>query len=120
MYNKINILALVAIVFSQVSFAAPATHRIQQFSNQRVTVWETIIYPGTKSNQLQLHRHDNDRVVVALTDGVLKVTNDKGESHLLTLVKEHAYFLPADAPGVLHTDENTGKQPIKVMVVGLN
>jgi hypothetical protein len=35
-----------------------------------------------------MHRHDRDRVVVALTDGILKVKNDKRKVHYLHLIKK--------------------------------
>lgn len=115
---------LVAIFFLLLGvscFANPTsqTYRIPQIANKKVTVWETIIYPNQKQ-KLPRHRHNNDRVVVALTNGVLKVTTDKGETHWLKLVKNHSYFLSADPQSVLHTDENIGKKPVKVIVVGLN
>lgn len=103
-------------LLTQGAFAEP--QRVPQFSNQKVTVWKTIVYPG-KTQQLTMHHHDHDRVVIALTDGVLKVTNDQHQSHLLTLEKDHAYFLPKDPSDELHSDENVSGKPIKVMVVEL-
>lgn len=97
----------------------PKTIRLPQFQNSKVTVWETIIYPA-KNQQLKMHRHDNDRVLVALTDGFLKVTDDKGQSHTLRLEKDKAYYLPRDEAKILHTDENMTTHPIKVMVIELN
>lgn len=122
MYKKILLLTLLFTTFSTgLGFAASATqtHRIPQFSNKKVTVWETIIYPS-ETQKLSMHRHDNDRVLIALTDGVLKIKTDKGETKLMQLSKDKAYFLSAEPQGVLHTDENVGKQPIKVIVVNLN
>ncbi len=65
---------------------------------------ETIVYPD-KDQPLAMHRHERDRVVVAFTDGVLKITNDKGKSHDLKLVAGNAYYLPRDVPGELHKDK---------------
>jgi hypothetical protein len=59
---------------------AQETQRIEQFSNSNVTVWKTIIYPTVKQT-LGMHRHEHDRVLVALTDGELKITNNKGAIH---------------------------------------
>lgn len=100
------------------SLHAQATKRIEQLNNERVSVWETIVYPSAKQ-KLAMHRHEHDRVVVALTDGVLKITNDKGKSHIWKLEQNKAYYLTKDIANELHNDENMGDHPIKVMVVEL-
>ncbi|MDR3441631.1 MAG: hypothetical protein P4L65_01300 [Legionella sp.] len=92
--------------------------RIPLISNKEVSVWKTIIYPA-KEQILKLHRHENNRIVVALTGGKLKVTDNKGKVHYLTLKKDKAYYLSKDIPGELHTDENVGKDPVKVVVIEL-
>lgn len=97
---------------------ATETQRIPQFSNNKVSAWETIIYPANQG--LTMHRHEHARVVVAFTDGTLKITNDKKQVHYLKLEKDKAYFLDKDTPGELHTDINIGTQPIRVMVIQLN
>lgn len=66
-----------------------------------------------------MHRHNYNRVLYAFDSGVLKFTNDKGESHLLNLEKDKAYFLTKDKPNELHTDENISDHPIKVLVIEL-
>lgn len=96
-----------------------ATHRVDQFSNDKVKVWKTIIYPAS-GQVLPMHRHDHDRVLVALSDGLLKITNDKGAVHYLKLEKNKAYYLTKDLPNELHNDENMSKHAVKVMVVELN
>lgn len=95
------------------------TTRISQFENEKVKVWQTVIYPN-KQETLPMHRHEHNRVVVALTDGVLKVTNQKGQFYDLVLEKDKAYYLPADKAGEMHNDENMSGKPIKVMVIELN
>jgi hypothetical protein len=100
------------------STEADVTTRIPQFSNERVIVWETIIYPNAK-HQLPMHRHDQDRVLVSFDEGTLKITNDKGQTHYLKLEKNNAYYLTKDVPGELHTDENMTNHPIKVLVITL-
>lgn len=95
------------------------TQRIAQFSNKNVTVWKTIIYPSSKQI-LSMHRHEHDRVVVALTNGLLKIKNNKGKTHYLKLKKDTAYFFTKDLANELHTDENMTRHPIKVMVIELN
>lgn len=94
------------------------TRRIPQFENEKVKVWETIIYPSS-SQKLPFHRHEHDRVLVALTGGVLKATNHKGESYEFRLEKNKAYYLRANEPGESHYDENKSSHPIKVMVIEL-
>ncbi|KTC91018.1 hypothetical protein OQJ18_15470 [Fluoribacter dumoffii] len=95
------------------------TVRIPQFSNTEVSVWQTVIYPH-KEQILKMHRHEHNRVVVALDSGILKVVNNKGKEHFLKLEKDKAYFLTKDMPGELHTDENIGNNPIRVIVMELN
>ena len=106
-----------AFILSTKLFGA-GTQRHLQISNPQVNVWQTLIYPHS-SQALKSHRHENDRVVVALNSGVLKVKNSKGKSHYLKLVKGQAYYLAKDKPGEMHTDENVGSQALKVIVVEL-
>jgi beta-alanine degradation protein BauB len=97
---------------------AQSTTRIAYISNDKVNIWKTIIYP-TSNQILTMHRHDYDRVLVALSNGVLKITNDKGEVHELKLKKHEAYYLPKDPSDELHQDENISNHPITVMVIEL-
>ncbi|STY30626.1 Uncharacterised protein [Legionella wadsworthii] len=94
------------------------TTRIPQLSNKQVNVWTTVIYPS-QEQVLKMHRHEHNRVIIALDDGILKVRNNNGTEHFLKLKKDQAYYLSKDVPGELHTDENIGKHPIKVIVVEL-
>src|SRR5678815_7324 len=93
-----------------------ATVRTPQFENESVRVWKTSIAPG---QPLTLHRHENGRVIVALTDGTLRIVKESGESKTVTWEKGKAYWLSADPPGEKHGDLNEGKDPIEVMVVEL-
>jgi beta-alanine degradation protein BauB len=95
-----------------------STRRIPLFTNQKVKVWEAVVMPSL-NQQLKMHRHNNDRVLIALTDGVLKIVNNKGQSRLLKLTKNQAYYLMRDLPGELHTDENIGDMPFRAIVVEL-
>lgn len=96
----------------------PMTKRVTQISNDKVNVWRTVIYPA-EAGMLKMHRHEHDRVVVALDDGVLKVMNDQGHAHYLKLKKGESYFLQKDTKNELHTDENMTKHPISVVVIEL-
>lgn len=95
---------------------AQSTVRVPEFSNHQTNVWKTIIYPR---KNLGMHRHDYDRVLVALNNGQLKITNDKGEVHYFKLKKNQAYYLPKDPINELHKDESMSKHPITVMVIEL-
>jgi hypothetical protein len=99
--------------------STPTTTRTPQFSNSQVSVWETIIYPSA-NQELKMHRHDHDRVLVAFNDGSLKIANDKGKVHYLTLEKNKSYYLTKDIPNELHSDQNMSSHPIKVLVIELN
>lgn len=117
--NNINFLiGIIALYSSCVSSTEVSTQRISLLSNDRVSVWKTIIYPN-KAQILKMHRHENDRVVVALDDGLLKVTNDKGKVHYLKFKKGMAYFLNKDVPNELHNDENLSGHQVKVIVIEL-
>lgn len=94
------------------------TYRIKHFENANVNVWETRIFPG-KSKVLKMHRHDHDRVLVALSPGVLKVVNDAGKSHFLNLKENESYYLKKDPVNEYHIDENIGTNIIKVIVIEL-
>jgi quercetin dioxygenase-like cupin family protein len=93
-----------------------STVRTPQFENDSVRVWKTMIATG---QPLTMHRHESGRVIVALTDGTLRIVKESGESKTVTWQKGNAYWLPADPPGEKHGDLNEGKEPIEVMVVEL-
>ena len=95
-----------------------STKRIEQLSNNNVNVWKTIIYPSSRY-ALPMHRHDHDRVIVALTDGELKISNNKGKIHYFKLKKGKAYYLAKDKANELHNDENMSGHSIKIMVIEL-
>ncbi|WP_392538898.1 hypothetical protein [Legionella sp. 227] len=114
-----SILGTILFLSSINSYAdAQKTVRIPQLSNEKVSVWTTVIYPN-KEHSLTMHRHEQDRVVVALDSGLLKVVNNKGKEHFLKLEKDKAYYLNKDVPGELHTDENMSQHPIRVVVIEL-
>lgn len=119
MNKKIIISALAALISHGAAASSAATHRTPQFSNDRVTAWETVIYPS-QHQVLSMHRHEHDRVVVAFNDGILKITNDKDQTHYLSLKKDKAVYLTKDVPNELHSDENMSNHPIKVLVIELN
>jgi quercetin dioxygenase-like cupin family protein len=115
---KMPWLVVLALGFtSAASTEAPkATVRTPQFENESVRVWKTTIAPG---QPLTMHRHESGRVIVALTDGTLRIVKESGESRTVTWEKGKAYWLPADPPAEKHGDVNEGKDPIEVMVVEL-
>jgi quercetin dioxygenase-like cupin family protein len=117
---SIRILFPIVLALGLTTTASPQpprnTVRTPQFENESVRVWKTSIAPG---QPLTMHRHENGRVIVALTDGTLKIVKESGESKTVTWEKGKAYWLAADPPGEKHGDLNEGKDPIEVMVVEL-
>ena len=109
-------LVLVALSATSAVGEAPprATVRTPQFENESVRVWKTSIAPG---QPLTMHRHENGRVIVALTSGTLRIVKESGDSRTVTWEKGKAYWLAADPPGEKHGDLNEGPEPIEVMVV---
>ncbi len=93
------------------------TRREPQFENEQLKAWKSIILPN---QPLRLHRHENGRALIALTDATLKVVNEAGE-HVDTYEWEvgKAYWLDKDPPDVLHGDVNEGPGTIEVIVVEL-
>lgn len=120
--SKIKILSLMlatalASVGATVAVQEARTRRVPQFENDHVKVWKSIIHPN---QPLSLHRHENGRALIALTDGTLKVVDEAGET-IDTYEWEagNAYWLDADPPNVLHGDLNEGPGTIEVIVVEL-
>ena len=95
-----------------------STKRVPQFTNEKVNVWQTIIYPST-DQVLKMHRHEYNRILIAFDSGILKITNNNQKTHYLKLVKGQSYYLTKDVPNELHSDENISKHAIKVIVIEL-
>lgn len=117
---SVYLCSLVTLIIPNILFAeekkeqALLTTRVPQLETDEVQVWKTIIFP---KQPLKMHRNDNKRIVIALTDTELKVVNDKGESHLLKWTKGSAHLLEADRQGELHADLNESDHPMEVMVI---
>ena len=120
-------LARAVIVASILSFVAgagamwaqqqPGSRREPQFENAQVTVWKSIVMP---KQPLTLHRHEHGRVLVALTDGQLKVVDSSGKTlDTYNLKAGKALWLGVDPPGQMHADVNPGTKPVEVIVVQL-
>jgi len=93
------------------------SRREPQFENAQVSVWKSIVMPN---QPLTLHRHEHGRVLVALTDGQLRVVDKTGkvlDTYNLTAGK--ALWLGVDPPGQMHADVNPGTRPVEVIVVQL-
>ena len=95
---------------------SPVTRRTPQFENDSVRVWRSSIAPH---QPLTMHRHENGRVLVALTGGTVRIVKESGESRTVMWESGKAYWLSADPPGERHADLNDGLEPIEVMVVEL-
>lgn len=96
---------------------AQTSRREEQFTNDELKVWKTTVMPGAP---LALHRHEHGRALVALTDGVLQVTDKNGKVlDTYNLKAGKAMWLSKDPQGQMHADVNPGTKPIEVMVVQL-
>ena len=104
---------LAGLVAGQVS---PGSSRVAQFDNPAVKVWKSTVLPNSP---LPMHRHEHPRVIIALTGGTMRIAEDNGSSEVHQWETGKAYWLPANRPGALHTDANSGDKPIEVMVVEL-
>jgi quercetin dioxygenase-like cupin family protein len=102
-------------VISQVKQTA-TSQRFPQFENAQVKVWKTIILPH---QPLAMHHHDHGRALVALTSGTMNIVESSGATEVHHWEAGKAYWLPAMAPGAMHSDVNAGDKPIEVMVVEL-
>lgn len=95
---------------------ATQTQRISQFENDDVKVWKSIVLPNAP---LAMHRHEHPRVIIALAGGTMKIVEQSGPSETHVWESGKAYWLPANPPGTLHADVNSGDKPIEVIVVEL-
>lgn len=111
---KTKFFFLLSIILFLTTLSATTTHREKQCENQNVIVWKTVIEPH---QALIMHRHDHQRVVVALTDIDLLVKNDRGKSHHLIMKHGTARLLSPDHPQELHVDINNSNHSMKVMVI---
>src|SRR5207247_9032636 len=68
---------------------------------------------------LEMHRHENGRVLVALRGGTIRIVPQSGAPRNLTWETGKAYWLPADPPGAAAADEHAGTDEIEVVVVEL-
>ncbi len=81
-------------------------------------IWKTVIPAGQESKPgIHAHRHEFARVVIPLTEGVLRRLDNNGEAIDYKLKIGKPFFLAADTPTGFHTDLNTGRNPIEVIVV---
>lgn len=93
------------------------TRREPQFDNDSVRVWKSIIMPNQPLTQ---HRHEHGRALIALTDGQLRVVDQKGTTiNTYDWKAGRAYWLGVDPPGQTHADVNDTDKPIEVIVVQL-
>jgi hypothetical protein len=90
--------------------------RTPQFESDEVKVWKSLILPH---QPLAMHHHDHGRVLVALTGGTMNIVDPEGKADVHVWETGKAYWLPAMAPGTVHSDVNAGEKPIEVMVVEL-
>lgn len=104
----------VVVVKSQQAIAQ--IQRFEQFENDDVHVWKTVIPAGAPA---PMHRHDHPRIAIALSSGTLKLVEPDGKSETHVWEAGKAYWMPAMAPGLMHADVNAGSKPIEVVMVEL-
>jgi len=109
-------LVTVAVASSVITAQVQKTERFPQFDNADVKVWKTIIEPH---QPLAMHHHDHPRVLVAFSTGDVNIVTPDGKAEPHHWEAGKAYWLPAMAPGTVHSDVNAGEKPIEVMVVEL-
>ena len=90
--------------------------RIPQFDNARTIAWRSVIPAGTEST---LHRHDRQRVVVAIVGGDLKTVTASGETAVTHYVTGNAYLQEPMPAGVMHKDVNDTSRTIELVVIEL-
>jgi hypothetical protein len=92
------------------------TQRIQQFENDDVKVWRSVVIPNAP---LTMHRHEHGRVIIPIAGGTMKIVTEGGASETHQWDTGNAYWPPANPPNQVHADVNAGTKPIEVMVVEL-
>lgn len=92
------------------------TTRTLQFENDSVRVWKTTIFPN---QPLKMHRHEHDRVVVALKGGNLAKLDANGVLMPRIFETGNSYWLDKDPPNELHACVNKSNEPIEVVVIEL-
>lgn len=111
---KFIIFASMTLYFLSCGGLQAAAKRDLQFENESVKVWKTTILP---QDNLKMHRHDHDRIVIGLKGGKLIKIEASGEKSDLIFETHKAYWLEKDPAGKLHGDFNPSNQSIEVMVI---
>lgn len=95
---------------------APAAEmqRVPQFDNRVVTVWKSVIPPGSQST---LHRHDHGRTVIGIVGGDLTTVDAGGHKTVTSYATGKAYWQDPMPAGQMHKDLNETGKTIEVMVV---
>ena len=88
--------------------------RTLQFENDAVAVWKTVVPPNAPP---VMHTHQHPRVIVGLVGGSMKVLNEDGSFEIHKWDAGKAYWLPASEGVKRHADQNTGSEPLEVMVI---
>jgi beta-alanine degradation protein BauB len=118
--NRIRGAILAVAIFAVTQTLSPQqtsrTQRIQQFENDDVRVWKSVVMPN---NPLAMHRHEHPRVIIALVGGTMKIVKQNGPTEIHNWETGKAYWLSSNPPGEMHSDVNAGDKPIEVMVVEL-
>ncbi len=89
----------------------PSFHKVL-VDNEFITATEVTFQPGKKTN---MHTHPG-AFIYALTDGVLLVTMENGETKTFDLKAGDSAYQGPESP---HRTENTGKKPMKLLLLEL-
>jgi|688.fasta_scaffold17714_9 hypothetical protein len=114
MFRWLSVLFIFSFFHCHANTQNSETRREQQFENEYVKVWKTIIMPN---QPLKMHRHDRLRVVVGLKGGTLTKIEETGETSDLVIETGKAYWFDKDPPNTLHADLNESDEPIEVMLI---
>lgn len=88
--------------------------RNPQFENDRVRVWKSTI---TVDQDVQMHRHNTPKIIVALKGGLLHRIEQTGAVSDMVFDTGKAYWLDADPPNELHADINPSHESVELMVI---
>jgi hypothetical protein len=105
-------LTYVVFGFSQTA----AMQRLPQFDNPRAASWTSVIPPHTEST---FHRHDRQRVIVAITSGDLKTITPEGKVTVTRYEAGKSYWFEPMPAGETHKDVNDTDRTITVVTVEL-
>ena len=110
---KIALAALLLLTAVSVQAPSAGEGARQVLENDRVVAWEAT---WTKGQSTQMHRHERDRVSVALAATFVRITTSDGVSRSMSLTPGQVLFHPK---GVAHLEEVLSDSPQPMILVDL-